>query len=152
MDKKLQKKKIGILQATSKKVTRHVVVGKEVNDDGEEVELFLEVKGLSTNNVAFIYTQAPELVSFLLEDIDFENYSNERIVTTVMNKLPSLAYLVVGLGLEEVEEAGLVGELDISVVGDLFRAVVDLTIPSDIKELKKLLAMMNSTFLKPKNP
>lgn len=152
MDKKLQKKKVNILHATSKKVTKEVVIGKDIDENGEEYEMFLQVKGLSTNDIAFLYTQSPELLSYLLEDIDFENYSSEKIVTIVMNKMPGLAYLVVGLALDEVEDSGLVGDLNITVVGDLLRAVLDLTIPSDLNELKKLLAMMNSTFLKPKNP
>lgn len=150
---KLLRKKINIQQATTSKITREVLVDTKYDEEaGQDVQYFIEVKGLSTNDIAFLFTQAPDVWSYLLDGVDFQGWSNEKVVNAIMQKVPGLAYIIVGLGVDDVENAGMVGELNVSVVADLLQAVFDLTIPEDVNQLKKLLAMMNSIYLSPKNP
>jgi len=108
-----------------------------------------KVRGLNTDEITYLYLQSPEVLNYLLEDVQFKELSAEKLALKIANKLPTLGYLLLAMATDsDIEEAHLFGKIGLSDNLLLLKEVIDLTTPSDLDEAKKILATMNSIFLK----
>lgn len=106
---------------------------------------YLEVKGLSTDDISFLYSNHNEIIAYVLEGYNPAEFTSRELASNLTRNLPSLVYLIVAMSIDETDYAGVVGQLPINTVIDLMEKVIALTIPDDLNKIKKIIAMMNLT-------
>ena len=117
-------------------------------NDVETSQGIWKIRGLNTDEITYLYLQSPEVLNYLLEDVQFKELSAEKLAMKIANKLPTLGYLVLAMSSDsEIEDAYLFGKMTLSDNLLLLKEVIDLTTPTDLTEAKKILATMNSMFL-----
>lgn len=135
MDNK-EKKKIS-LKNLSSQIPRCRVQVDEEN--------YLEVRGLSTDDISYLYSYHNEIIAYVLEGYNPDEFTARELAAKLTRNLPSLVYLIIAISIDETDYAGVVGQLPINVVIDLMEQVIALTIPDDLNKIKKIIAMMNLT-------
>lgn len=135
MDNK-EKKKISL-----KNLSSQIPRGRVQVDE----ENYLEVRGLSTDDISYLYSYHNEIIAYVLDGYNPEEFTARELAAKLTRNLPSLVYLIIAISIDETDYAGVVGQLPINIVIDLMEQVIALTIPDDLNKIKKIIAMMNLT-------
>lgn len=106
---------------------------------------FFELRGLNTNDIAYLYSYHNEVVAFLLRDFETQKYTKKELASILLREIPSLMYIIIAICMDELEYAGKIGELPVDKTLEILEVIISLTIPDDLNRVKKIIAMMNLT-------